>query len=271
MFTDVSNLRTDLEIEFVDKDPVVGVLMPCYNHAKYIEEAINTVLEQDYKNKLLIIIDDKSTDNSLEVVSSLFTKRFQRILDDNNECITVGKIQDVYAILIARNENKKQAAARNKGILTTWNYCDYYCQLDADDWYLPGKLSKSMEVATSDPDNIGLVYSDVIIHNEINDITVHEFREPFDGRRLEQEDIVSNAPIINKRALAEVGLYDESMPPCEDWDLFLRICEKYLAIHIPEPLQKYRVTEQSCTFTVDKEVWQRQWQKIHQKIKRRYA
>ena len=178
MFADVSNLRNDLELKF-DDDPVVGVLMPCYNHAKYILDAIDTVVEQDYKNKLLIIIDDKSTDNSVQTVLDYMCLTRQHILDGENETLTIGKIgtrqhglTDI--VFIQRSENKKQAAARNKGILTTWNYCDYYCQLDADDQYLPGKLSKSIEVITSDPDNIGLCYSDVIIQNNINNTKVYE-------------------------------------------------------------------------------------------------
>lgn len=274
MQPNVSSLRTDLNIYFDNNDPIVGILMPCYNHAKYIREAINSVIEQDYKNKLLIIIDDKSTDNSVETIKNILFQN-QQLLDNEQNKITIGHIDRLpyellQVILIEKPENKKQAAARNTGIKITWDYCDYYCQLDADDWFLPEKLSKSIDAINNDKDNIGLVYSDVIIENNITNTKVLEFREPFSLERLLQEDIISNQPLINKEALSEVGLYDEGMSPCEDWDLFIRICHKYIAIHIPEFLQKYRVTSQSCTFTVDKSIWQDRWNKIRQRIAARY-
>lgn len=261
-------IRTDLDI--IKKTDSVGVLIPCYNHGVYIENAIESVLEQDYTNKIIIIIDDKSTDNSVEVVKSLFYKIRQELINHNGDTIYVGHISTTPMILICLKENNKQANARNMGIATTWNYCDYYCQLDADDEYLPGKLTKLVNVIKIDPDNIGLVYNDVIINNKITGVTTHEFREPYSYDRLCQEDIISNQPLINKKALEVVGLYDKDISPTEDWDLFLRIAHQFMVIHIPEPLQVYNVVESSCTYTVSKDRWNWCWNRIREKLQVRH-
>jgi len=256
---------TNLPILLSKMIPSVGIVIPCYNHEKYILEAIQSVIDQDYSSKLIIVVDDASTDNSFEVVKNKI--HIKSFFTDYEGCeVIVGTINSVPILLIKQVKNKKQAAARNKAIQSSWNYCNFYCQLDADDKYLPQKLSKSVKVLLTDPINIGLVYCDVFIFNDETNSFVHEMREPYSRTRLEQEDIISNAPLINKSVFIDVGLYDELMPLCEDWDLWLRITEKYFAIHIPEPLQMYRVTGQSCTYTVPKEVWNQQWTKIQQKI-----
>lgn len=265
MSANIPNIRTDLEIEFVDSQPIVGVLIPLYNHGKYLPTAVDSAVSQNYQNKLIIIIDDKSTDNSVEIAQSLFTNIKQQLLDDDSALITVGDIQGVQSVLILQPENKKQTVARNKGITTTWHYCDYYCQLDADDEYMPNKLSKCMEVATTDVDQIGIVYHDVIIQNKLTNIVTHEFREPYSIERCLQECIICNTMLINKKALEDAGLYDENMSVAEDWDIQLRICKNWMAYHIPEPLSIYNVVESSCTFTVDKQRWQECWQKIHER------
>jgi len=178
---------------------------------------------------------------------------------------------DIPIILIGLQINGKQANARNMGISTTWNYCDYYCQLDADDEYLPHKLITMMRVMKTDQDNIGLVYNDVIIRNQITNVTTHEFREPYLYERLCQEDIISNQPLINKKALKEVGLFDKQLSVAEDWDLWLRIAQQYMCIHIAKPLQIYNVVPSSCTITVSKDRWNWCWTRIREKLQQRHA
>jgi hypothetical protein len=141
--------------------------------------------------------------------------------------------------------------------------------LDADDLYLQGKLSKSVAMQQTNPNFIGLVYSDVIIHDTRDDTYVREFRPPYERNLLEVENIISNAPLISKMALGYSGMYDEDLPPCEDWDLWLRITENFVAIHIPEPLQRYTTTGQNCTFTVPGEVWNEKRMMIHAKLAER--
>lgn len=208
---------------------------------------------------MVVIIDDKSTDNSLDII--------QQLISSNKYKNSIKTIH-----LLQNEENLKQSKTRNKAIKHIWKNVDIFGVLDMDDLYLPGKLSKSIEIMNSAPQSIGLVYSDVLIRDERNGRVVYEAREPFSRRRVEQECIISNSPIINKVAFDKVGLYDEDLTPCEDWDLWMRITEQMLAIHIPEALQLYSVTGLNCSFTLSKEIWQKNWDLVFKKMMaRRHA
>jgi hypothetical protein len=139
--------------------------------------------------------------------------------------------------------------------------------LDADDYWLPDKLVHCANVFRDyGHKHVGIVYHDVLIHNETTGTTVHEFRRPFDRMVLEQECIICNTPLVSREALVECGLYDEGMRTAEDWELWLRITDKFTAIHVPKPLSVYTVTGRNSSFTVPQEVWQENWAKIRQKL-----
>lgn len=259
--------NTNITFGDTNKYPVVGVLIPNYCHGHVIKKAIESVAKQDYPNKLIIIIDDCSTDDSIEIIKSLFVNTTTEIQNDDNT-IYINDIENIPTILISLKENKKQANARNQGIKYTYDLCDYYCQLDADDEYLPNKLSKCMEVALQDRNNIGLVYHDVIIRNNLTGVMIEEYREPYSYERLLQECIICNTALINKKAISEMPY--ENISPVEDWGLWLDIAYSHMCIHIPEFLSIYNVMESSCTFTVDKKVWNDGWNKIREKIAKRH-
>jgi glycosyltransferase involved in cell wall biosynthesis len=219
---------------------------------------------------MLAVVDDGSTDDSFDILHGLMDEVVHEHGDEETgDEVFTGMCQGIPMILVKRPEALKQAAARNTAIKLSWQTAELFCQLDADDLYLPGKLSKSVAAWQQNPNYIGLVYSDAIIYDERDDTHVREFRPPYERNLLERENIISNAPLISKMALGYSGLYDEELPPCEDWDLWLRITENFLAYHIPEALQQYTVTGQNCTFTVPSEYWQKQWQAVHTKMTQR--
>lgn len=242
--------------------PRVAVILPCFNHAEYVEEAIKSVIAQDYEYKAIFISDEGSTDNSVEVISSLMDVT----PDLSEEGLLLGHINGVITVLYKNADPRGPSAARNKLIKMAWDDFDFFSMLDADDAYFAGKLSKSIKQMMEDPGMIGLVYSDAVIQHDKTGVKVREYREPFSRNRIEQECIVSNTPLINKRALAECGLYDESMRTAEDWDLWLRITERFVAVHIPEALHMYRVTGRNSSNVVPQEVWQQNWQKIRDRL-----
>jgi glycosyltransferase involved in cell wall biosynthesis len=241
----------------------VAVIIPCYNHGNFIKDCLDSVVQQDYVHKSIVVINDGSTDNSQEIIEQLIN------IEDKQNNIVVGTYQNISITILINNKSTGPSAARNKAIKFAWNLCDYIAVLDADDRYLPDKLTKCMSIFNNSQANVGLVYNDMLIQDLRNGKIVHEMREPFDRHRLEQECIISNAPIISKKALEVVGLYDEEMRTCEDWDLWLRITEKFVAIHVPEPLHLYSVTGFNASFTVPKEIWNQNWTKIHQRLRQR--
>ncbi len=248
-------------------EPVVCVIIPCHNHGDYIGWAIESVIKQDYPKVMLSIINDGSSDDSLKNIMSSLTMVHETVQEDDE--ITFGQHENVPIIVINREAASGQSAARNACLLKAWKYADLFCMLDADDLYLPGKISKSVEVMAEAPNHIGLVYSDAIIYDTRNQTKVREFRHPYDRVLLERENIISNAPLLNKMALGYSGVYDETITPCEDWDLWLRITEHFVAVHIPEPLQQYTVTGQNCTFTMDENKWKENWVKVQEKLAKR--
>lgn len=206
-------------------------------------------------------MDDGSSDGSYEHICS-------RLGKDKDEVVK-GIVDNVPVVLLRNEKPTGPSAARNRLIKYCMEQADIFAMLDADDEMVEGKISQAVVKFIHDPLRIGLVYTDHIIKNEEKQTLIYEAREPYDRNRLERENIISNAPIISKRALQTVGLYDENLRTCEDWDLYLRITEHFVAIHIPKPLQLYRVTGVNATHTVDTSVWQRNWQMVQYKLQQR--
>ncbi len=227
--------------------PSVTVVIPCHNHEMYVERAVQSVLDQDYGNKRVVVVDDGSTDGSKQKIESM------------SEELGIDAIYNTFPT--------GPSAARNAAIQKFWNETDFFCMLDADDTYLPNKISMSVEIIKEDISNIGLVYADVLIQNIENNTQMLELRRPYSREEIEKECIISNTPLINKKALDQVGLYDESMRTAEDWDLWLRITSKFVAIHIPVPLSTYSVTGFNASDTVPSEIWHKNWEKIRDRIR----
>lgn len=242
------------------KLPIVAVIMPLYNHKEYVKQAIDSVVRQDYPNKVVVVSDDGSSDGSLEVVFPLLGKSAVRLQDN----LWIGKHSqcDVPVYVLRHNTPSGPSAARNRAIKLLWDRAHLFCMCDADDYYLPAKISRSMVKFLDDPERIGLVYSDVLIYNQRHNTFINEFREPYNDLRLCQECIISNTSMVSRRALHEVGLFDETMRTAEDWNLYLRITQYFMAIHIAEPLSVYRVTGKNASDIVDKGIWNNNWKKI---------
>ena len=243
------------------KELQLAIIIPCHNHADMICQALDSVLEQEYNLPLkIVVVDDGSTDNPLSAI-----KEYYGWEEKNGH----GKLKHADLYFIRNTEPTGPSAARNKAARYVWEEVDIFMMLDADDLYLPGKIQKSVDVFSVDPKRIGIVYTDAIIKNLNTGSEIHEYREPFDRQRLERECIISNTPLVNKIAFGEAGGYDETMRTCEDWDLWLRITEKFVAMHIAEALHVYHVTGRNSTDVVPMEVWQQNWAKIRQKMMQR--
>jgi len=213
-----------------------------------VGDAIDSVFLQDYKKLQIVVVDDGSIDDPASVVEK---KRGE---------------SNIPIYFIQNNEAAGPSAARNVAIQTMWDKTDLFMMLDADDLYLNNKVPKSVEKYMENPEHIGIVYTDAIIKNIHTKTQIREFRRPFDRQELEKECIISNTPLISKEALGISGGYDENMRTCEDWDLWLRITESFVAVHIPEAMHVYHVTGKNSSDVVPQEVWQENWAKIRNRI-----
>jgi glycosyltransferase involved in cell wall biosynthesis len=245
----------------------VSVIIPCYNHEAYIQHAIDSALEQTYVPSTLVVIDDGSSDNSWKIVCDLVgenpereqflgTLRFHATTKDSVNLVGI------------KQKNAGPSKARNVGIQSVFGITEVFAFLDADDFYHPTKIKKSVEIMESMP-QAGLVYTDYISLNTKTKEGVREFKEPFNIRSMGSNNIVSTNSIVSKNALAKVGGFNENLRVCEDYDLWLRISENFAVYHIPEPLFTYRITGEGASQTVNSDEWSRCLSQVHQAAQQR--
>ncbi|SHN24208.1 glycosyltransferase family 2 protein [Mucilaginibacter sp. OK098] len=191
-------------------DPLVSIIMPAYNAEKFIEESINSVINQTFNNWELLIINDGSTD-STESIACKYAATDARVK-------------------LINQENKRLGAARNTGILNAKG--SWIAFLDADDLWMPDKLKKQLSVAKTEP-KAGVIFTDgfTFYDNSIKTAlpygTVTGFFTASAIYKLEYQGnyIPVLSALIKKAHIDNIGLQDESpyVYGCEDWDYWLRL------------------------------------------------
>jgi glycosyltransferase involved in cell wall biosynthesis len=218
--------------------PLVSVIIPAFNAAAYIRQALNSVLAQTYQAIEVIVVDDGSSDATSAVVEEFATKdaRFQ----------------------LVRQSNAGVGAARNTAIRKARG--KYIAPLDADDYWFPQKLEKQVACAEQCGDATGLVYCWYTV--------LDEHRRLSDGHPQTSEGRLRNAlilrnvvgngsvPLFRAAALEKVGLYltrveQGGAQGCEDWDLYLRIAERFSIQVVPEYLLTYRQAGSSMSVNAE--------------------
>lgn len=240
------------------------VVIPNHNYGDWICGAINSITNDPYPNKQLVVVDDGSTDNSWENICSILNINLK--VNPNN--ISFGSFNGMPAMALRHSQSEGPSKARNDGIKIMWEHTDIFGFLDADDEYKNGKITQSIKKMEEDIKCIGAVYSDYDIVNEDGLIT-REYKEPFSRKGLLDKCIVHSACIVSRAALEACGLYDEELRVGEDYDLWLRISEKYCITHIPESLMFVRNHQKNSTNTVSKEKWEQDIKKVMIKTQKR--
>lgn len=186
----------------------VSVTMPAYNAFRFIREAIESVLSQDYDKFELLVVDDGSTDNTFNIIREYKNHPKVRIYR-NKKNLGVG-------------------AARNR--LVHLSRGQYITPCDADDIMLPGNLKTLSRFLDSHPD-IGVVYADILVieSDDKGRVLKPPYIEGIDCNK--GWDLMGNAvnyggSTIRKSLILKVGGYDETVcSGAEDWDLLLRLAE----------------------------------------------
>ncbi len=190
---------------------MVSVIITTYNRRKFLKEAILSVINQDYQNKEIIVVDDGSTDNSYEEVSR-------------------------FPVRYVWKANGGISSARNCGIAASKG--EYISFLDVDDVWMKGKLSTQMELMKGE--GFFISYTDEIwIRNgkRLNQKLRHKKYSGHIFERCLPLCIISPSSVVIKRdVFDDVGLFDESMPVCEDYDMWLRITARHPVLFIERPL-----------------------------------
>lgn len=209
------------------KMPAVTVVIPAFNHERYVERCITSVLAQTFTNFEIIVVDDGSQDRTPDIL---------RRYEDR--------------ITLIRQDNRGTQAARNTAIRASAG--QYIALLDSDDVWLPNKLARQVEAFTSRP-GVGLVYGQAHIV-DANDVCIGtNLGKPIADPSLQYEQILIENPIpaltamVRKECFDMVGLFDERLVGAADWDMWLRISARWLVLALPEPLARYRVHDTNTT------------------------
>jgi glycosyltransferase involved in cell wall biosynthesis len=200
--------------------PKVSVVIPTYNHARYLPYALDSVLNQSYPNLEVFVIDDGSTDGTAEIVKPYSSK-----------------INYIY------KQNGGTPSALNLGLsLVTGKYV---CWLSADDALLSEKVSKQVGLMEGDP-SLGFSYTSFVVI-DTNGVKQYEVNSAYYSDKKEMVKKLMEGCFINgssvmmrSSALKIIGYFDETLPQAHDYDLWFRFLRHYSCGFLEEPLLAYR-------------------------------
>jgi glycosyltransferase involved in cell wall biosynthesis len=202
----------------------ISVIIPCYNSEKYIEKSIFSVLKQNYSIKEILIVDDCSTDNSVNIIKTIIK---------NNSSKT-------QITLLQNKINHGPSYTRNIGLKNISINTDYISFLDADDFWSTSKISNQVDLIKSK--NIDFVYSFYQVYDEVKNKTFIpdlNFKYSFDLRqKLLKFNLISGSSssvMISNEVFKKVGFFDESLWCGEDWDYWIR-CIEYSKVDCTEKI-----------------------------------
>ncbi len=197
-----------------EKNPLVSVIIPSFNRGWIVAEAVESVIAQDYHPLEIIVVDDGSTDDTSEKLEP-FRER----------------------IILLRQRNRGVSAARNTGIKKASG--EFIAFLDSDDLFMPGKISCQINFFHDNPDAMICQTEEIWIRNgkRVNPKKKHK---KLSGMIFEPSlnlCLVSPSAVMMKKTLFKIkGNFDENLPACEDYDLWLRISSSIPVYLIDTPL-----------------------------------
>jgi GT2 family glycosyltransferase/glycosyltransferase involved in cell wall biosynthesis len=208
------------------KNLKVSVVIPAYNHEKYVGEAIQSVLDQTFQDLELIIINDGSTDNTETEILKFKDERIRYF----------------------SQENRGLSATLNRGIELARG--EYFNFLPSDDAFFPEKLATQLK-AFEESKEIGVVFSYHLVvggeGKEVKDDPIVDwFTVPFETKEeifpalFERDFLSAPTALIKMECFEKAGRFDESLKTAQDYDMWMRILKYYDLRLIKRPLLRYR-------------------------------
>lgn len=207
------------------RPPKLSVVMSVYNGERYVEDAVNSILNQTFCDFEFIIINDGSTDRTAQILAEFDDPR----------------------IKVINQPNRGLTASLNRGIRLAKG--KYIARMDADDFSEPQRLERQIEIIDQNPD-IALVTCWYKVSDEKGDVLACQ-RLPTESEQL-AELLVHDNPmchgsvLIRKEAIEAVGLYSESLRYAQDYELWLRMLRRnHKLCVVPEFLYRFRISPDS--------------------------
>ena len=199
----------------------VTAVVPVYNSAGLLRDAVASIRSQGWPGLRIVVVDDGSKDDTAGVAGELAS-------DD---------------LAVLRQSNAGPAAARNAGIALAQT--DWIAFLDADDLWLPQKLQIQFEALQKSP-GAAFAYGDAL-HRYPSGQELRQ-RPRAAPRRLFLDlllgpEFFTSSVIVRRSCFEEIGGFDPELRTGEDWDMWLRLSDRYESTYVPEPLIVYRVSE----------------------------
>jgi len=201
--------------------PLVSVIIPVYNRKNYLAETLESVLTQTHSNLQVVLVDDGSTDGSLEIALGYAKREPKRMT-------------------VISQKNAGQVVARNVALRYAKGL--YIAFLDSDDLWIRNKLELQLPLFTK---KVGLVYSAIETIDEHGQKTGTEMCDPLIRGEawfelLQSNRMTGGSVVLTRAALDKVGHFDTSFNAAENWDLWIRVARYFHIEYIDIPLVRYR-------------------------------
>lgn len=206
------------------KLPKISIIIPCYNNQNTIIETIQSVINQDYKNIEIVVVNDGSIDDSQKVINEF--------ISDKDNAILINKI------------NEGPSIARNTGVDNASG--EFIVFLDGDDIIAKTFLSSCYKIFENDK-NINIVYTDAEFFGAKSGKWI---LPDFELRSFLIQNCIPITAMLKRSVFNEVGQFDTNLKYTEDWELWIRIIKKYAGVFkINETLFFYRKHENKSSLT----------------------
>jgi glycosyltransferase involved in cell wall biosynthesis len=196
----------------------ISVIIPTYNRAGFLQEAIRSVCDQDFWQEgtgwEFLVVDDGSTDGTAEVLRS-----------------------HAASVSCVRQPHAGVSAARNRGLRMTRG--EYVAFLDSDDLWEPHKISRQMRFMTERADAVVVCSEETWIRNGVfvNPRRKHQKYSGWVFEKFLPLCLLSlSSALFRRRVFDEIGIFDEDLPACEDYDLGIRLAHRYPVYTLPDAL-----------------------------------
>ena len=212
--------------------PLISIIIPVYNGEKTIQKTIESVLQQTFKDFEIILINDGSQDSTLDVINNIKDERLR----------------------VFSYPNAGVSTSRNRGLALARG--EFISFLDADDLWTPDKLETQLK-ALQNNSQAAVAYSWSDWIDESGQFLRSGGHITVNGKVFEHllvRDFIESGsnPLIRRQALDEVGEFEPSVTPAEDWDMWLRLAARYHYTTVPKVQILYRIAANSVSSNVVK-------------------
>ncbi len=205
---------------------MVSVIIPSFNHGKYLSNAVESVWMQNYHAIEVIVVDDGSTDDTADIAKQ------------------IAGIKYIY------QKNQGLSAARNTGIRNSSG--EFFIFLDADDWLLPGAIAININYLLQ---NEALAFVSgahewVTVDNGKSIDVAREINGDHYLHLLQSNYIGMHATVMYRRWVFDYFLFDKTLKACEDYDLYLKIARKFPVFHHTHKIAAYRIHTTNMSWNI---------------------